>query len=82
MPHLLLVDDDEDILSLLTAFFRKHGHLVSTAATGAEMFAVLEGEPIDIVILDVMLQNDDGFDLYRAVSLICCWPSSSIRNAS
>jgi two-component system OmpR family response regulator len=50
MPHLLLVDDDEDILSLLTAFFRKHGHHVSTAATGAEMFAVLEGEPIDIVI--------------------------------
>jgi hypothetical protein len=36
MPHLLLVDDDEDILSLLTAFFRKHGHLVSTAATGAQ----------------------------------------------
>jgi two-component system, OmpR family, response regulator len=65
MSHLLLVDDDEDILSLLTAFFRKHGHLVSTAATGAEMFAVLEGEPIDIVILDVMLQNDDGFDLCR-----------------
>jgi two-component system, OmpR family, response regulator len=65
MPHLLLVDDDEDILSLLTAFFRKHGHVVSTAATGAQMFAELARQPIDIVILDVMLQNDDGFDLCR-----------------
>src|ERR1700721_4075273 len=52
MPHLLRVDDDEDILSLLTAFFRKHGHHVSTAATGAEMFAELERQPIDIVILE------------------------------
>jgi two-component system, OmpR family, response regulator len=49
----------------LTAFFRKHGHHVSTAATGAEMFAELERQPIDIVILDVMLQNDDGFNLCR-----------------
>ncbi len=65
MSHLLLVDDDEDILSLLTDFFRKHGHLVSTAATGIEMFAVLEKTPVDIVILDIMLQNEDGFSLCR-----------------
>ncbi len=65
MSHFLLVDDDEDILSLLTGFFRKHGHVVSTAANGLEMFAVLEKQPIDIVILDVMLQNEDGFSLCR-----------------
>ena len=28
MPHLLLVDDDEDILALLTSFFRQHSHIV------------------------------------------------------
>ncbi len=65
MSHLLLVDDDEDILSLLTNFFRKHGHVVSTAATGEEMFAVLEKKQVDIVILDVMLQNQDGFSVCR-----------------
>ena len=42
MPHLLLVDDDEDILSLLTNFFRKHGHAVSVATDGEGMFAALE----------------------------------------
>ena len=42
MPHLLLVDDDEEILSLLTNFFRKHSHSVSVAAqNGAAMFAAL-----------------------------------------
>src|SRR5258705_6344005 len=65
MPHLLLVDDDEDILSLLTNFFRKHSHVVSVAQNGAAMFAALEKQPIDLVILDVMLQQEDGFDLCR-----------------
>ena len=65
MPHLLLVDDDEDILSLLTSFFRKHSHGVSVAENGAAMFAALEKQPIDLVILDVMLREEDGFSLCR-----------------
>ena len=63
MPHLLLVDDDEDILSLLTAFFRKHGYTASVAEDGNAMFAVLEKHTIDLIILDVMLQHEDGFSL-------------------
>jgi two-component system, OmpR family, response regulator len=65
MPHLLLVDDDEDILSLLTNFFRKHGHAVSVAEDGDGMFAALEQHKIDLVILDVMLKHEDGFSLCR-----------------
>jgi two-component system OmpR family response regulator len=65
MSHLLLVDDDEDILSLLTAFFRKHGHTVSVAEDGRSMFAALEQQTIDLIILDVMLQHEDGFSLCR-----------------
>ena len=67
MPHLLLVDDDEDILSLLTNFFRKHSHTVSTAANGAAMFAALDKQPIDLVVLDVMLSSENGFDVLTAV---------------
>jgi two-component system, OmpR family, response regulator len=63
MPHLLLVDDDEDILSLLTVFFRKHGHEATTAQNGAAMFSALERETIDLIVLDVMLQGEDGFSL-------------------
>jgi len=65
MAHLLLVDDDEDIRSLLAAFFHKHSHTVSVAADGKDMFAVLEKETVDLVILDVMLQDEDGFSLCR-----------------
>src|ERR1700686_4196058 len=65
MPHLLIVDDDDDILSLLTSFFKKHSHTVTVAANGAAMFAALERHAIDLVILDVMLQREDGFSLCR-----------------
>lgn len=63
MPHLLLVDDDEDILSLLSAFFRKHNHTVSVASDGDGLFSVLGTQKIDLVILDVMLREEDGFTL-------------------
>jgi two-component system, OmpR family, response regulator len=63
MPHLLIVDDDEDIRSLLTEFFQRHAHTVTVAGDGKAMFAALERHPIDLVILDVMLQNEDGFSL-------------------
>jgi two-component system, OmpR family, response regulator len=65
MPHILVVDDDEDILSLLTAFFRKHAHPVTVAVNGTAMFEALEAHTIDLVILDVMLQGEDGFSLCR-----------------
>jgi two-component system OmpR family response regulator len=65
VPHLLIVDDDEDILSLLTNFFSKHCHPVTVASDGAAMFAALEERSIDLVILDLMLRGEDGFSLCR-----------------
>ncbi len=70
MPHLLIVDDDTDILSLLTTFFKKHSHAVTVAADGAAMFAALERHPIDLVILDVMLPREDGFSLCKKLRAI------------
>ncbi|MDR3536632.1 MAG: response regulator [Acetobacteraceae bacterium] len=65
VPHILVVDDEEDILRLLTAFFRRHGHEVTVAADGEAMFLALRREAIELVILDVMLQGEDGFSLCR-----------------
>jgi two-component system, OmpR family, response regulator len=74
MPQLLLVDDDEDILSLLTNFFRKHGHVVHVAPDGEGMFAALEKHAIDLIILDVMLQHEDGFSLCRRLRTTSALP--------
>lgn len=70
MSHLLVVDDDDDIRSLLTEFFQRHSHVVTVAEDGAAMFAALEKQPADLVILDVMLQGEDGFSLCRQLRAI------------
>ncbi|AXE92784.1 response regulator [Paraburkholderia terricola] len=67
MPHVLVVDDEEDIRSLLTGFLRKHGHEVSIATDGHSLFAALDVQHVDIVILDVMLPGEDGFSLCRRI---------------
>jgi two-component system, OmpR family, response regulator len=65
MPYILVVDDDQDILSLLTRFFEKHAYPVTVAVDGAGMIDALEAQQIDLVILDIMLQGEDGFSLCR-----------------
>ena len=65
MPHLLFVDDDEEILDLLTRFFRQHGFAVTAASDGAAMFEQLGKQAFDLVVLDVMLPGEDGFSLCR-----------------
>jgi two-component system OmpR family response regulator len=70
VPHLLIVDDDEDILSLLSKFFRKHFHTVTVVTGGAAMFTALEEHSIDLVILDLMLRGEDGLSLCRRLRTV------------
>jgi two-component system, OmpR family, response regulator len=63
MSNILIVDDDDDIRSLLTDFFQRHAHRVTVAKDGTEMFAALAEQTVDIVILDLMLPGEDGFGL-------------------
>ena len=66
-PHLLIVDDDRDIRTLLAAQLQANGFVVSTAADGAEMRRCLQKKSIDLVILDLNLPGDDGLSLCREV---------------
>jgi len=65
MQRLLIVDDDEEIRSLLQRFFQRSGFETDTAASGAEMDARLARGRYDLVILDVMLPDEDGFSLCK-----------------
>ena len=62
-PHILVVDDDREIRSLLSKFLAKSGLRVSVAADGREMRRVLEEARIDLIVLDVMLPGDSGLTL-------------------
>ncbi len=63
--HLLVVDDDPDVLDLLRRYFTGQGFHVSTAASGDGMHAVLGREPVDVVLLDLGLPDADGLELTR-----------------
>ncbi|HSG88500.1 MAG TPA: response regulator transcription factor [Pseudomonadales bacterium] len=68
MPHVLVVDDDELIRNLLQNILQRAGFRVSVASDGPEMRSGLERDPIDLVLLDIKLGKDHGFDLAREVS--------------
>jgi two-component system, OmpR family, response regulator len=65
--HLLIVDDDKEICSLLSQFMTQHGYRISVAHEGRTMMQTLESARIDLVVLDVMLPGESGLSLCRRV---------------
>ena len=66
-PHLLLVDDDRRIRDLLSRYLGQEGYRVSTAETALQARAKLEGLRFDLLILDVMMPGESGFELARSI---------------
>ena len=65
--HLLIVDDDERIRSLLQKFLMRNGFLVSSARDAAHARRVLAGLDFDLIVMDVMMPGEDGVSLCRSL---------------
>jgi two-component system, OmpR family, response regulator len=65
MESLLVVDDEPTVRELLSATLRFAGFTVRSAASGAEALLSAAAEPPDLVLLDVMLPDMDGFEVVR-----------------
>src|SRR4051812_8248379 len=66
-PHLLVVDDDRRIRDLLSRFLFAEGYRVTTADNAREARAKLESLAFDLLILDVMMPGETGFQLARSL---------------
>jgi two-component system phosphate regulon response regulator OmpR len=66
-PHLLIVDDDRRIRDLLSRFLASEGYRVTTADNAADARAKLQGLHFDLLILDVMMPGESGFDLAKSL---------------
>ena len=64
-PHLLVVEDDADLLTLLSARLRDEGYRVTTATTGPDAVAAAEADAPDVALIDVMLPGFDGLEVCR-----------------
>lgn len=66
-PHLLVVDDDSRIRTLLTRYLGDHGFRVTNAADAAEARRQLVGLEFDLLIVDIMMPGEDGLSLVASL---------------
>ncbi len=67
MDRILVVDDDRDIVRLVRSYLEKAGYQVLTAYDGESALQVLRSEKPQLLILDLMLPDTDGWDVARLV---------------
>ena len=72
--HVLIVDDDGEIRQLVAKFLRGNGFRASTAQSGLELRQALAASDIDLIVLDVMLSGESGFDLCRQLRATSATP--------
>ena len=67
-PTLLLVDDDEEFLSVLAPAMNKRGFLVSTANSAESAFALAEQDPPEYAVVDLKMAGNSGLVLVRQLA--------------
>lgn len=72
--HILLVDDDRRIRDLLSRFLTHEGYRVTTALSASDARSKLASLHFDLLILDVMMPGESGFDLARSLRLTSLVP--------
>ncbi len=63
IPHILIVDDEPNIVMSLEFLMRKNGYRVGIARNGTEALAAIAETPFDLVLLDVMMPDVDGYQV-------------------
>jgi len=67
MRHVLVVDDDPSVRDVIGSYLEGQNFQVSAVSDGRGMARVLADKPVDLIILDLKLANEDGLDLMRGV---------------
>ena len=66
-PHILVVDDDRSILKFITANLKTRGYEIFTAFNGAEAIEIWQTEPVDLILLDLVMPEMDGLAVCQFV---------------
>ncbi|MBW8351533.1 response regulator transcription factor [Bacillus sp. IITD106] len=74
MPKILIVDDDPYIRELVSLLLRNEGFMIYEASDGLEALSIIDSEQLDMVILDIMMPNMDGWELCREIRTFYDFP--------
>ena len=66
-PHILVVDDDRSVQEMLTDTLQEGGYTVSACGDGKQVMPLLEKDPIDLLILDMLIPHVNGFALMEQI---------------
>jgi two-component system, OmpR family, response regulator len=66
-PHILIVDDDREIRTLLGEYLAKNEYRTTAVADGKAMRRLLDHHVVDLIVLDLMLPGEDGLALCRSL---------------
>src|SRR3954464_3243416 len=66
---VLLVEDEENLASLVAAYLEQEGYRVVSVGTGAEALQAVEQQPVRLVVLDLNLPDMDGLDVCRQIRI-------------
>jgi DNA-binding response OmpR family regulator len=66
-PRIMIVDDDQDVLDISQTYFESRGYEVVQARSGEDALKEVKESKPNLVLLDVMMPNVDGFRLCRAI---------------
>lgn len=67
MFHILVVDDDKNTRLLMKAVLQEEGYTVSCAANGIEALNTMDREHVDLVVLDIMMPQMDGYEFTKTL---------------
>jgi two-component system NtrC family sensor kinase len=73
-PHILLVDDEVDIRHLCSILLQKEGYQVTTADCGAKALSLLDQQPFDLVVSDLMMPDMSGLEVLAQVKTLVPTP--------
>jgi DNA-binding response OmpR family regulator len=72
MEHILVVDDEPAIVTVVRQRLERDGFVVQAVASGEEALASMHADPADLVVLDLMLPGIDGFEVLRRMRSSGC----------
>lgn len=68
--HILIVDDDETIINVVSTLLQEQGYSIYPALSGAEALEIFASEKVDLVITDICMDGMDGFELMKRLQLV------------
>ena len=79
--HILIVDDEDEVLAILRDLFEKEGYRVSTAQEGTQALDILQQEVPDLILADYQMPGIDGIELFKRTLDLCPYAIRSLITA-